>query len=171
MSLKTKKDILLATIFTKNPAFVELWARSAPIIENTTVPWTQVLANPFEGPVALVTTAGVHMRCQKPFDMDDPEGDCTFRQIPSSSSPEELTVTHNYYDRRDADEDINVVFPLERLSDLQQEGLVGRVAPRHFSFMGHITGRQLTRLIEKEAPAVASNLEKDGVRAVFLTPA
>jgi D-proline reductase (dithiol) PrdB len=171
MSFKSEKDRLLATFFTKSPALVDVWARSAPILENTTVPWAEPAGNPFEGPIALVTTAGVHLRTQEPFDMKHPEGDCTFRDIPSSSSPDALLITHNYYDHRDADEDINVVFPIERLNDLCEEGLVRQVAPRHFSFMGHIRGRQLARLIEETAPAVASELKKDGVRAAYLTPA
>jgi D-proline reductase (dithiol) PrdB len=170
MSLKAEKDRLLATLFTKSPALVDLWARSAPILENTAVPWAKYEGNPFEGPVALVTTAGVHLKTQKPFDMEDPEGDCTFRDIPSSSSPDELQITHNYYDHRDADEDVNVVFPLERLNELCREGLVRQVAPRHFSFMGHIRGRQLARLVEETAPAVAAELKRDGIRAAYLTP-
>lgn len=171
MSLKSEKDKLLATLFSKNPVLVDLWARSAPILENKTVPWAQPDDDPFEGPVALVTTAGVHLRTQKPFDMANSEGDCTFRDIPSSSSPDELQITHNYYDHRDADEDVNVVFPIERLNELCEEGLVRNVAPRHFSFMGHIRGGQLARLVEETAPAVASEMKKDGVRAVYLTPA
>lgn len=171
MSLKSEKDKLLAAIFTKSPALVDQWAKSARIIENATVPWVQAEGDPLEGPVALVTTAGVHLRSQRPFDMEDPEGDCSFRDIPSSSSPEEITITHNYYDHRDADEDINIVFPIERLNDLRAEGLVRRVACRHFSFMGHIKGTQLAKLIGETAPAAACELKKDGVRAVFLTPA
>jgi D-proline reductase (dithiol) PrdB len=171
MSIKTEKDKLIAILFEKHPVLVDQWAKSAPIIVNTTVPWSPVTGNPAEGPVALVTTAGVHLKSQTPFDMEDPEGDPSFRVIPSTSFTTDLTITHNYYDHGDADVDVNVVFPIERLDELCAEGTVGRVAPRHFSFMGHIQGGQLTRLIGQTAPTVAAELKKDGVRAVLLTPA
>jgi D-proline reductase (dithiol) PrdB len=171
MSLKTEKDKLVATFFEKHPALVDQWAKSAPIIVNTTVPWSPVAGNPAEGPVALVTTAGVHLKSQTPFDMEDSAGDSSFRVIPSSSSAKDLTITHNYYNHGDADADVNVVFPIERLNELCAEGAVGHVAPRHFSFMGHIEGEHLAGLIGQTAPTVAAELKKDGVRAVFLTPA
>jgi D-proline reductase (dithiol) PrdB len=168
--MKPAKDKLLASIFTRSPGLVNLWAKKADIVTNTSTPWATAAEDILQGPIALVTTAGVHLIGQPPFDMDDPEGDASFREIPSSAPAGALTITHNYYDHRDADEDVNVVFPLERLNELFGEGMVGQVAPRHFSFMGHITGGQLTRLIEETAPAVAAELKRDGVRAAYLTP-
>ena len=38
------------------------------------------------------------------------------------------------YDRRDAGEDLNLVFPLQRLRELEAEGVVGRVAEEHYGF-------------------------------------
>jgi D-proline reductase (dithiol) PrdB len=49
-------------------------------------------------------------------------------------------------------------------------GFIGRVARRHFSFMGHILGSRLERLVGETAPAVAAELKRDRVRAVVLTP-
>ncbi len=137
---------------------------------NTSTPWATAAEDILQGPVALVTTAGVHLIGQPPFDMDDPEGDASFRAIPSSAPAGALTITHNYYDHRDADSDINVVFPVERLQDLEAEGFIGRVARRHFSFMGHILGSRLERLVGETAPAVAAEMKKDGIRAALLTP-
>jgi D-proline reductase (dithiol) PrdB len=48
---------------------------------------------------------------------------------------------------------------------------VGAVAPRAFSFMGHIDGRHLATLIERTAPMVADRLRADRAEAVFVTPA
>ena len=121
--------------------------------------------------VALVTTAGVHLKSHPPYDMKSKEGDPTFRQIPSGTPVNDLMITHNYYDHRDADQDINVVFPLDRLKDLESEGVIGGVAPRHFSFMGHILGHHIDTLINQTGPEVARMLKTDGVDAVFLTPA
>jgi D-proline reductase (dithiol) PrdB len=103
--------------------------------------------------------------------MEDKEGDPTFREIRAGARIEDLMITHNYYDHRDADRDVNVVFPIERLRELEAEGVIGGVAPRHFSFMGHIAGRHIETLVNWTGPEVAKRLKEDGVDAVFLTPA
>jgi hypothetical protein len=64
----------------------------------------------------LITTGGVHLKSQKPFDMKDPKGGSAFREIPAGALPENLIITHNYYDHGDADKDINIVIPIERVS-------------------------------------------------------
>ena len=167
--MKPAKDKLLASIFTNSPGLVNLWATKADIVTNTSTPWAAA-EDVLRGPVSLVTTAGIHLISQPPFDMDDPDGDASFREIPSSTPDGALTITHNYYDHRDADADINVVFPVERLRDLEAEGFIGAAAQRHFSFMGHILGSRLERLIGETAPALAAEMKKDGIRAALLTP-
>ena len=168
--LKREKDKLLASIFTNSPGLVNLWAKKADIVTNTSTPWATPADDILQGPISLVATAGVHLIGQPPFDMDDPEGDTSYREIPSSTPAGALTITHNYYDHRDADADINVVFPLERLQDLAAEGFIGKIARRHFSFMGHILGSRLERLVGGTARAVAAEMKRDKVRAVVLTP-
>jgi D-proline reductase (dithiol) PrdB len=84
---------------------------------------------------------------------------------------DDLMITHNYYDHQDADQDINVVFPIKRLKEFEAEGMIGQVAPRHFSFMGHILGHHIESLVNRTGPEVAKMLKADGVDAVFLTPA
>ena len=171
MSFKTWKDRMFAKLFTRFPVFVSRWAKSQNFVVNLKTPWTPLSKDPKECRIALVTTAGVHLRSQTPFDMEDKEGDPTFRVIPSQTPPEDLTITHNYYDHLDADQDINVVFPLQSLDELEAEGLVGGTAPRHFSFMGHIAGRQIETLVNQTGPEVARMLKEEGADAVFLTPA
>ena len=53
---------------------------------------------------ALITTAGVHLREQEPFDVS---GDTSWRLLPGDVESDQLMVTHNHYDHHDADEDIN----------------------------------------------------------------
>ena len=168
--LKPAKDKLLASIFTNSPGLVNLWAKKADIVTNTSTPWAAAAEDILRGPIALVTTAGIHLIGQPPYDMDDPEGDASFREIPSSVPAGALAITHNYYDHRDADADINVVLPFERLKDLEREGYIGKTARRHFSFMGHILGSRLERLVGRTAPALAAEMKKDGIRAALLTP-
>jgi D-proline reductase (dithiol) PrdB len=115
--------------------------------------------------LALVTTGGVHLPDQPRFDIDDPAGDCSYREIPTTA--DELTWTHAYY-RPDEDSDLDAVFPLETLRRLASAGVVGELSARHFSFMGAI--HDPTRLVEETAPEVAGNLLEDQVDVVLLTP-
>jgi D-proline reductase (dithiol) PrdB len=121
--------------------------------------------------VALVTTAGVHLRQDEPFNMRDPAGDPTFREIPADAAAGSWTITHNYYDHTDADKDINVVLPLERLRELARRKEIGSIGARHFSFMGHILPPHLDTLMKRTAPQVARLLKQDKVDIVILSPA
>lgn len=119
--------------------------------------------------VALVTTGGVHSISDERFDIDDPAGDCSYREIPAEAA--ELTWTHAYYARRrsaENREDLDCVFPLWTLRDLAEEGAVGESNRRHFSFMGAI--HDTAELAERTAPEVAGMLVEDGAEAVLLTP-
>jgi D-proline reductase (dithiol) PrdB len=121
--------------------------------------------------LALVTTGGVHLKAQPPFNMKDPAGDPTFREIPANTPSDNLMITHHYYDHRDADKDINVVFPIERVREIRKNIYPGAINHRHFSFMGHILHQHIPTLINETAPAVSNRLKTDGVDAVILTPA
>jgi len=118
-----------------------------------------------ESRLALVTTGGVHLPGGPRFDIDDPAGDCSYREIPTNA--EALTWTHAYH-RPDEGSDLDAVFPLWTLRDLVSAGEVGALSHRHFSFMGAI--HETDPLREKTAPEVAEKLVADGVDAVLLTP-
>jgi D-proline reductase (dithiol) PrdB len=115
--------------------------------------------------VALVTTGGVHLPEQPRFDIDDPLGDCSYREIPADAA--ELTWTHAYY-RPDEGTDLDSVFPLWTMRGLAVEGVVGELNRRHFAFMGAI--HDPGPLIEETAPEVAAKLADDGVDVALLTP-
>ena len=115
--------------------------------------------------LALVTTGGVHLPEDTRFDIDDPLGDCSYREIPGDA--QELTWTHAYY-RPDEGMDLDSVFPLWTLRRLEAEGIVGDLNNRHFSFMGAI--HDPGPLARESAPEVAGKLADDGVDAVLLTP-
>jgi D-proline reductase (dithiol) PrdB len=118
-----------------------------------------------ESRLALVTTGGVHLPDQARFDIDDPLGDCSYREIPGDAYT--LTWTHAYYAPYHGT-DLDSVFPLWTLRKLVAERAVGELNHRHFSFMGaiHDTGP----LAERTAPEVACRLVEDGVDVVLLTP-
>lgn len=168
---------LLTNRFYAIPAVTRWWARRTALRMQEgegmakSLPFA-MLGKPLgQCRVALVTTAGVHLAHQLPFDMQNPDGDATYREIPATAAPGDLLITHNYYDHSDADRDLNVVFPLALFSELVGRGVIGSMAPRHFGFMGHIDGPLLPVLTRKSAPDVAAKLRKDGVDFAFLTPA
>ena len=118
-----------------------------------------------ESRLALVSTGGVHLPSQPRFDIDDPLGDCSYREIPTDAPA--LTWTHAYY-RPDENTDLDAVFPLRTMRGLVAEGVVGGLNGRHFSFMGAI--HDPAPLVEETAPEVARKLAGDGVDVVLLTP-
>jgi D-proline reductase (dithiol) PrdB len=134
-------------------------------------PWASVRKPLADCTVALVTTAGVHLKADSPFNMADQDGDPSYRVIPRGTPQQRLMITHDYYDHRDADKDMNIVFPLDRLEECVREREIGKVAPWHYSFMGHIDGPHIPVLLTVTAPQVARQLSQARVDAVVLTPA
>jgi D-proline reductase (dithiol) PrdB len=123
-----------------------------------------------EARVALITTAGLHLPEQTPFDRTLKMGDPTWREIPNDADLSHLTENHrsNAFDHTGLQRDRNLAFPLERFRELAAQGVVGELNHRHFSFMGSIVGPR--RLIDETAPEVARLLKADGVDAALLTP-
>src|SRR5919201_1738860 len=80
------------------PWLAARWARRHQFVEAEGTPWAPLQKPLRETVIALATTAGVHLKTQPPFNMDDPDGDPSFRVIPSHISNDELTITHKYYD-------------------------------------------------------------------------
>lgn len=162
---------VLVQAFKHLPWLGEWWARRYPFLRAATVPWTPLRKPLHECRLALVTTAGVHLTDQPPFDMADPEGDPTYRAFSADTPRPRLTITHDYYDHTAADRDLNVVLPIDRVRELVVEGIVGEMAPTCYSLMGHIDGRHVATLVSRTAPELAVRLGSDGAEAVLLAPA
>ncbi len=79
---------------------------------GSAIPWTPLKKPLAEATVALVTTGGVHLCTDQPLHLSS---DASFRAIPRAAISDELCISHDRYDRRDAARDINLVFPLQRL--------------------------------------------------------
>ena len=168
---KRLKNQTFAKVYTKIPSLVDLYARTADLLVNTTTPFTP-LSKPLDHcRVALVTSGGIRSNDQKPFDMSDKNGDPSYRELSSNIDPGQLTISHDYYNPADAQADPNLVMPIEPLRRLFQQGVIGSIGPRFFSFMGHIKQEHLETLTEITAPEVAEALKADEVEVAFLTPA
>ncbi len=117
--------------------------------------------------VALITTAGLHLRSDVPFDNGGAGTD--YRVIPADSLPADVVMSHASvnFDRSGFQSDWNVMFPLDRLKELVRDKIIGSLAKFHYSFMGAMP--QITRF-EPKARELAKLLRGDGVDAVVLTP-
>ncbi len=170
MNINRLKNKLISKIIARFPSLTKKFVDAYEPWTSEDVPWTPVTKDLAQSTIAVVTTAGVHHRDQEPYNMTDRDGDPSYRVIDFRRPLSSLMITHDYYDHADADRDINIVLPLERLKEFEQEGLVGRVADLHYSFMGHITGRHIVTLIGKTAREVAVRLRNDSADIVLLTP-
>lgn len=116
--------------------------------------------------VAIVTTAGIHRRGDVPFTEGPTQA--SYRVIPADTPAADIVMSHNSinFDRSGFQQDLNVVFPLERLRELAASGEIGSVADFHYSFMGALPPASL----EPAARGLAGLLKQDRVDAVLLTP-
>ncbi len=121
--------------------------------------------------VTVVNTAGVYVEGDDPFDVDDPKGDASFREIPSDVVTGDLRIAHAHYTHRWWEQDHEVILPLELLRELEAAG-VFRLAPRFFSFgFGGLLTREYLDPRRGTAHAVARCLADDGVDLALLVPA
>ena len=134
------------TLEFENPAFC-----AAPKLSDATV--------------AIVTTAGFRQSGDSSWKPRDP----SFRVIDVDAEDIRLGHLSPNFDRSGMIADLNVVFPLDRLQEMAEEGVIGKVAPRHIAFMGAQDGNMSTILMDT-APAAAKLLKDDGVDVVLLTP-
>ena len=115
--------------------------------------------------LALVTTAGLVRRGERPFALRSGE----YRVIPGDTDGRDLVMSHSSvnFDRTGFQEDVNVVFPIDRARELVAEGRVGSLAAFHYSFMGASLDAEG---YEAGARELAGVLRADGVDAVVLCP-
>src|ERR1051325_8344001 len=127
-------------------------------ISRKCVPFTPFERELSKSTIAIVTAGGVHLKNQEAFKISDELGDLTYREIPQDADSSDLMVSHHHYDHRDADEDINVVFPIDVLRDLQSDGFIGGIARKHIGYMGYTM--QIKAMYEGTAREIANEIDK-----------
>jgi len=137
------------------------WTNPEPAFTRLQVPMSQAR-------VALLTSAGAYLEGQDAFDVADPHGDPSFRLLPGDVDLGRLRFAHSHYDTARAEQDPNVVLPLDRLRELAADGAVGSVAAAHVGMMGF--NPDPARLVEESAPRIADLLREEGVDVALLTP-
>ncbi len=138
------------------------------------IPWTPISKPVRTSRVALLTTAGVSMRGDTPFDMEGERqrptwGDPSWRRLDADATAQRVEINHLHIDTALIREDLNVALPLDRLRELEASGEVGSVAPSHYSIMG-FQGNDTSTLENETAPAIAAAMISEEVDLALLAP-
>ena len=138
------------------------------------IPWTPLARPLSECTVALLSSAGIALKTDTPFDQEGERknpwwGDPSFRILPKTATQEDVRLYHMHIDPSYAEQDLNCLFPLQRLQEMEDSGRIGRMSPRHYSIMGYILNPD--ELLNETAPALICNLKEDLADVVVLVPA
>ena len=139
----------------------------------TTIPVPAFVDTPFNVPpplrearVAIVTSAALTRRggvSKWGFE------DFHFETLPHDARDLELGHVSPNFDRSGFAADLNVVYPVDRLQELADQGVIGSVANYHYAFAGN-QPEGLSTLRMDTGPACAAKMVADGVDIVLLTP-
>jgi len=137
------------------------------------IPWTPPRRTLSECTVALISSGGIALKSDEPFDQDGERrnpwwGDPSFRVLPCTATEKDVEIYHLHVDGSFGRQDLDCVLPLRRLAELEASGEIGRVAPRHYSFMGYTVDP--TDLLEKSIPEMIHLLQEDQVDLAVLVP-
>ena len=119
--------------------------------------------------LSFVSTSGVQPKTSLPFDTVHPVGDYTFRRVPSDSRTEDLEIHQLKYPTFGAREDLNVIFPIERLQEFAQEGVIGGLTENFYTFIGY--NMDPVRLQNTLAKNLAAAIAEEKPDAVIAAPA
>ena len=142
-----------------------------PCQDHDETVWTPMRKPLSESRVALVTSAGLHLRGERPFVTDhNTGGDTSYRMIPRGAPAADIIQSHVSigFDHTSIYRDINVTFPIDRVQELKEQGVIGSLSDNYYSFMGAL--RDASGIVEQTGPEVARKLLEEGVEAAFLTP-
>ena len=138
------------------------------------IPWTPLSKPLSQTTLSLVTSAGISLKSDPPFDMEKEKrdslwGDRSFRAIPKQTTEKEIDVNHLHINTSYIKQDINVILPLTRMVEFEAEGIIGCLAPTAYSFYGFQW--QSAHFLKEAIEPISKKMKTEGVEAVFLTPA
>lgn len=114
--------------------------------------------------VAVVSSAGLGRRGDRPFG----PGAVDYRVLPTDADANDIVMSHISvnYDRTGFQQDLNIVYPVERLNEMAASGEIGGVAAHHYSFMGASDPAPMQPFAED----VAAAMQAEGVDTALLVP-
>jgi D-proline reductase (dithiol) PrdB len=155
-------------------SFVPLFAGAGPAPGDDGPVWAPFEKRLAEAQIAVLTSAGLYLDGQEPFDGEREKaeptwGDPTHRVLPSSLDGAGLGMMHLHLNHEDVLADPEIALPLAGLATLAAEGRIGSVAPRHVSVMGYQqAGLEVWR--HETAPAIVELLRDQGTDGLILAP-
>jgi D-proline reductase (dithiol) PrdB len=155
-------------------SFIPLFEGAAPAPGDDAPVWAPFEKRLAGAQIALLTSAGLHLDEQEPFDGEREKGeptwgDPTYRVLPASVDRARLGMMHLHVNHEDVLADPEIALPLAALATLVDEGRVGSVAPSHVSVMGYQqAGLDVWR--HETAPAIAELLRDQGTDGLILAP-
>jgi hypothetical protein len=158
------------------PPGLKAWVRTFIPEEEFkgSIPWTPMSKPLSQTTIALITSGGISLKKDPPFDMEREKrepiwGDRSFRIIPRGTTEKEIEVNHLHINTTYIKQDINVILPLARMAEFEQEKIIGRLAPAAYSFYGFQW--QNTEFLSEAIEPISRKMKLEGVEAVLLTPA
>lgn len=140
-----------------------------PFVENARAPFTSVRrALPMMN-LALISSAGAYIDGTDPFDTSAPDGDYTFREIPTEIDSGDLRFSARGYDPTFVQQDVNVQIPLARLLEFAANRVIGQLNSAFWSLCGFIPDAAL--LVDVTLPKLVDRLKHYEVQAALLIPA
>ena len=140
-----------------------------PFVENKRAPFVPARSALPMLNLALISSAGAYLDGTEPFDINAPDGDLTFREIPTEIEPADLRFAARGYDGAAVNQDMNAQVPLARLAEFTGNGIIGQLNPAFWSFSGFIPNA--ARLAEEMLPKLVERVRRYEVQAALLIPA
>lgn len=160
------------------PRLIALFYQNQEIEKSQTIPWTSFRSPIKQARFTIITSAGIYLKdSQSPFDLQREQkeptwGDPSLRIIPSSTKPEALAISHLHINPKTILTDINVVFPLQRMAQLAEQGIISGLTQHCFSVMGYQGfPPNTTTWREQTAPQIIEILQQEEAHGALLTPA
>lgn len=141
--------------------------------DKRSIPWTPLSKPLKESTVALISSAGLALKSDRPFDQEGEKqnpwwGDPSYRVLPRLARSEDVELYHLHIHPHLVEQDMNTCFPVQRLLELEQKGEIGKSASKHYSYMGYILQPQV--LLNDSVPSMIRHMKQDGVDIVLLVP-
>ena len=139
-----------------------------PFVVPDDIPWTAYNGQPSDQTFAIATSGGIYLKdSQPPFDTESIHGDVSFREIPKTVRQQDMRIAHQHYDHSLAEQDFNIVFPVQRFVELENEG-IDRFSDTQYSFR---YVNDAVSLVTETIPELISRIEAaGGVNVLFLVP-
>ena len=149
---------------------IETWIKME---EPLSIPWTPLPKPLSESKVALLSSGGIALKGDEPFDQEGERqnpwwGDPSHRIIPKSASAKDVEIYHLHINPAFARQDINCLLPIQRLNELEETGEIGGAAESHYSIMGYLP--KPDEMLATSVPAIIQQLKDEQVDVLVLIP-